>query len=528
MISYVLLAMMIAKRFNVRCISQGQRACTTYDTKTRKYTIVLPSISDEKLEPVLTGFAWHEIAHIRHTKFDCVMDLPYTVKALSNIFEDVRVERTIMQDYPGMKRELKAVEHFAFDDAAPIGDTLRDILQYLLLRVRGLSPAAMPAIQEAVAPFVAMLEPFVPRAAVTASTQDCVDLAQEVYELLKSVSQESQDSQDGDAQDGEGQAGEGQDSQDGDAQDSQDGDAQESQNGEGQDSQSGAKLLRADMAKAQLQENAEFDVGSIVAQKVNAAESEELRDDDGRYSHNAEIRCSDDVRNDANGRLAPMNPVNKQRAMAVASQMSAQLLSMVQAYAQGMETSQLKGRVNTRSLYRLAINDSRVFARRREKPLIDTHVTLLLDGSGSMEGRKAHEASLAGYAFRCALSQIRGVTTASWVFVNDVVYDMQRNDYIEGPSGLTPLGAAYNRLLQFIKPDKKNVIICITDGEIDDPQVLHAALLVAERLGVSTYGIGIATPPPAEIAERNKVTIKQVEDLPKELFKIAGGMLCAR
>ena len=460
-ISYTLLAAMIGRRFNVTCQTSGDAAYTARDNG--RYIINLPVISDESLQPVLTGYAYHEIAHVRHTQFDALDPLQdQMLRQLVNIFEDVRVERRIMKDYPGMLTELKAVEKYVFSDIVEEYDGCVGKLRYLLHRVRGLvAPSAVPPLVD--------LEDFVSRATATNSTQDCVALAQEAYQLIKEQEQDAQATK----------APKNSSSADGDD---------------------------VDVPVC--------DIGGLLEDKITHESSIYADVQASVFPENTD-KVSDE--------LAPMPPAYAHKARACASLMTNRLLALMQSYSMAQETSQLKGRVNTRALYKLAVNDSRVFARRIVKRTINAHVMVLLDGSGSMDGDKAAYASMAGYAFKLALQQIQGVTYEGYAFFNLAVIPMTYGrEFLHNPVGVTPLGAAYDSLLCKTKPDRKNIIICITDGQIDDPDRFASALQIADSLGnIVTYGIGIYTNPPAALPADRKITISNISELPGKLFNLA-------
>ena len=85
-------------------------------------TIYLPAlaqneeINDEQVR-VTRGFIDHEAGHVRHTNFDVVKRVNREARAagnklmpiLLNALEDVRLERRVMEEYPGAQKNFKSM-----------------------------------------------------------------------------------------------------------------------------------------------------------------------------------------------------------------------------------------------------------------------------------------------------------------------------------------------------------------------------------------------------------------------------------
>lgn len=97
------LARILSRQYNIEVVFQGQQACT--DGK----KIVLPYFKEitEELELDLNGYLDHEVGHVNFTTFPEIMHVINAYhKQLLNSVEDVRIERLMIQKYPGTKYHL--------------------------------------------------------------------------------------------------------------------------------------------------------------------------------------------------------------------------------------------------------------------------------------------------------------------------------------------------------------------------------------------------------------------------------------
>ncbi len=125
------------RKQDVNVVFKGDTACTD------GATVVLPSIdltgevSDETAS-VIRGYVDHEAGHVRHTDFDEVKKLGEEVrrtgnkllKSLANGLEDIWLERRVIDEYPGARRNLiatsDAVNKEFLDGIAENDPRLRD------------------------------------------------------------------------------------------------------------------------------------------------------------------------------------------------------------------------------------------------------------------------------------------------------------------------------------------------------------------------------------------------------------------
>lgn len=228
---------------------------------------------------------------------------------------------------------------------------------------------------------------------------------------------------------------------------------------------------------------------------------------------------------------------------------------------------QKKGKVHGPSLYRLNMNDDRVFRQKDEKRAVNACVQLAVDMSGSMSGERIHMAAMAAYTMAKALDTIKvpcivaGFTTGtmprgSWhnestsrpftrfesLFLPILKGWNRKADSLETRRNLghvmkgVPLlnnvdGESIRSLSRHFndrKEDRK-IMIVLSDGE---PHAvgrgfandLRKAVGDIEQTGIDLYGVGIQTTAPKRFYTKS-VVIHNLPDLGKELIRLIAGSL---
>lgn len=228
---------------------------------------------------------------------------------------------------------------------------------------------------------------------------------------------------------------------------------------------------------------------------------------------------------------------------------------------------QKKGKVHGPSLYRLNMNDDRVFRQKDEKRAVNACVQLAIDMSGSMSGERIHMAAMAAYTMAKALDAIKvpcivtGFTTGtmprgSWhnestsrpftrfesLFLPILKGWNRKADSLETRRNLghvmkgVPLlnnvdGESIRSLSRHFndrKEDRK-IMIVLSDGE---PHAvgrgfandLRKAVGDIEQTGIDLYGVGIQTTAPKRFYTKS-VVIHNLPDLGKELIRLIAGSL---
>jgi len=118
------------RKEDVQVVFQGEGAATNGSV------IFLPALNDgvevdDVHQAVMRGYVDHEAGHVRHTNFDVIgRSTSKLERALVNCLEDVRIERKVIDEYPGAERNLKAtteaVNHQFLETFKPDDERLKD------------------------------------------------------------------------------------------------------------------------------------------------------------------------------------------------------------------------------------------------------------------------------------------------------------------------------------------------------------------------------------------------------------------
>jgi nitric oxide reductase activation protein len=200
--AFPIVAAALGNKFGVKVSVGGQDAYTDGDR------INLPALDvddDSELRDVAWGYLAHEAAHVRFTDF---IDFRNAVtspirKSVVNILEDVRIEKSIQQAYPGTKRTTeKVVIHLIETNGFELVSNTDNphpaavLTQFLLFRLRHdvLGQTALNAYADSAE---ALLEATFPAGAVTrlfgllsevpslVYTRDCIRLADQILRMIQ-------------------------------------------------------------------------------------------------------------------------------------------------------------------------------------------------------------------------------------------------------------------------------------------------------------------------------------------------------
>ncbi len=200
-------------------------------------------------------------------------------------------------------------------------------------------------------------------------------------------------------------------------------------------------------------------------------------------------------------------------------------------------------RIATSQLWRLKqLGDTRVFKKRAGAIGVDAAISVLLDRSGSMQEHGFEQAVEVTQAFLLALQRINGVRTSLDVFpgtdsVSEEILEFGQNvgasrDRLAAiePDGGTPTGSAIAhrlRLLLAIRAEKRLMVV-ITDGKPDAPEVALAEAVIAQAgtVGVQVIGVGIGVALGHLFPAR--VSVNSVAELPDALAALFENELARR
>lgn len=515
-------------------------------------TIVVPNVPESFPKAVLWGFLGHECAHVRYTDFNAGWGRGMR-KSLVNILEDARIEREIVNEYPGLYGDLMAVVQYMVDEdhfGKPENGGASEALQYYCLyhlryRVLGQTPldnhfrlADEALKRELPRGAQTRLKALLRKVPVLASTQEAVSLADDILNMLeeeqekeqkKSEQQNSSGDSEDDSDDDAGADSSGDsddDSDDAGADSSGDSDDESDDDSDDMDADAAAKALRSIL---------DADDDDAIEDAVTSLRQSMEQSDDGAQGP---IEIPD-----------PSMPYQGQSAIGkqlladvrqTSNRVKAQLMGLVQASKRtSRQVKRVGRRVDHTKLHRLASGDSRLFSSRADKRSPNTAVHLLVDMSSSMSSSRQQGsqpyviANQAAMALGLALEGIPNVNPAISFFGGNSADDAIRiglkhgerfNSAIEArftvtPWGCTPMAEAvwYAGYELAQTREERKLLIVLSDGGPDCDQSTHDALKLFASGGVEMIGIGIMDNAISRFID-NSVVINDLGDLRQTLF----------
>lgn len=549
------------EKFGVKVVVSGT------DASTDGNTIIVPSVpEDYPNKDVVWGYLAHEAAHVRQTDFDVwnsVLPNQELRRTILNIFEDARIEKALMDQFPGVRSDLDATVTFLKDDGSfslvNSSDEPGRILQAKLLYwlranslqqpLDDLAEAAGQAMQSVFPKGVnTRLGVLLRKACSTSSTSECLDLADQVLQMLEEEAEKEepdngdsggcqdkggdQDQQNNPSPSGGGE-GSGNDDLSDDNQPDQSGAVS---NGIADDDQGSANGRTSTTDHSQS-------TGSQVISKVLNSGGGDLQPD---VFESLKQTLSEDAQIDGNDSYCtvPTAPsctgdINSgsellKKVQATTSKLRAQLLSIVQASRRNNSRTKRSGRkLDGKRLARIVTGDTRIFKERSDRKQANTAVHLLADLSSSMNGYQASVAREASLAIALALEGIPGVNPAVTYFCghgDDPVRSALRHGesarrqahrFIESSRGYTPMAEAiWHGAFELTKSrEARRILIVITDGDPDNDVACRKVLELCENSAIEAIGIGICHSRVAMLFD-NHIVINSVEDLGKTLFQL--------
>ncbi|RSE57661.1 VWA domain-containing protein [Alcaligenes faecalis] len=395
-------------------------------------SIVVPNVpADYPNMDVVWGYLTHEAAHVRLTDFD-VIPSSELHHHLTNTLEDCRIERWMIQEYPGTIHTLDAVANY-MAEKGQYGDPTSENLPsevlgaYCLywLQGYGVGQTVLQAkadragkVLSAMLPagVVLKLEVMLRHAVNLQSTQEASDLAASIISMLEEEQQKAQNSPSASLQDSQQgqqadqqQCGSGDDaSSEGHVQNqSSDSDSDQGQDGQ-QNTQSGSNAgdessdTRADGQSGQQangRASAQQGAGSAGQDKADALR-QILRANQDQLPEAAQSALKRELGDAAHAQGDMSYQTIRQAETLPASASGNDLLSSVKANSNRIR-QQLFGLVQAQNrsarqtvrtgkrfdhnrIARVVSGDSRVFVRSKQKRNPNTAVHLLVDSSSSM------------------------------------------------------------------------------------------------------------------------------------------------
>ena len=279
---------------------QGTKAGTT------GHSTVLPlgNMEDPEYLDMLEGMMDHENGHCKHTDFSVWHSIRNKlVQQLTNIFEDVRIEKLVAREYPGAKINLLklvqvAIKRGLFSQPSMEDDLVQLVQKYILYfgryqhlnqyHLRDYALEAQSCLRLALPNAFPKIEAIVAASESASSTADALHYAEEVLKVLRDEQQE-QEQQEQQNQEG----GEGSDSDENQEQDEQDQNQSSSSNNSQSDNND------QNNEKEQGDDNSETDDSSNDDQSGDQNDkSDENEDENEDESKDGQSGGSDDSNDD--------------------------------------------------------------------------------------------------------------------------------------------------------------------------------------------------------------------------------------
>lgn len=549
----------MGRKFGIDVTVGGSEASST------EKRVHLPgyNLEDPSYMDVAWGFLAHEAGHVRFTDFDEFRNAATSPirTHIVNILEDIRIEKSMQETYPGTKRTTeKVVEHlvqtgqFEVTGQNEKAHPAAVLSQFLLFRLRNdiLRQSALSSIADSAE---TLLENTFPIGAVTRlagllsdvtqlqETRDCVRLTDRILRMIEEEQEKAQQQSSDSEQDDQNQ-NQGEDSQQGSA--NGDDQSQDSQSGQG-----GVDSAGSNTDNAQNQNSEQL--AQTLASVLSAGEEDipkdvfEMAQDilggQSSSSYDADVHMPIALEPHKNAVIgnAMLNKVLNE-----SGKLRASLQGLVQANQNERPVNKTSGnRIDGRKLSRLAHGDPRVFERRSHKRKPNTAIHLLVDGSGSMakaisQGiRLIDVAAESAMGVALALEGLSGVNAAVTQFpvdddgnVASLLKHGQKvrpnvSAFAARPFGSTPLHTAlwYAAAAVLSTREARKAIMVMSDGRPDDIDATRAIIERCEATGIELIGVGICYDT-SHLFKRS-ICINDVSELRSELFRISRDLLLA-
>lgn len=214
------------------------------------------------------------------------------------------------------------------------------------------------------------------------------------------------------------------------------------------------------------------------------------------------------------------------------------LLAIVQVHKKIKKVSCRRGRINSRALHRVAVNNPDVFYRKEEISLPAAAVSVLVDLSGSMNGEREKMAQLALIALAEACSSIgvplelngfggKNSHAAGMVKIKPFGQSFQSalpalGGYVANGNGdWTPMGEGmFEAAISLSQQNTtRKVLFVLTDGSSSNHRYAVEVARLIEGSGMELFGVGIQTDAVKGIFSKYSV-VTSVNTLGEELLTL--------
>ncbi|MDD2310215.1 MAG: hypothetical protein PHH91_11590 [Desulfuromonadaceae bacterium] len=493
---------------------------------------------------LMTGLVFHEIGHKNYTKGGRPDGL---LGDMMNVIEDVRVDKETIKARPGTCFNLEAVTtHYvnkgSLEPANLAHALLGKVMAYgfgRVLKHKSILPLEIicnEMMDDAFGQeFIDDVDAIIKGIPKLRSTIDTTVMAQKLIDLLinppsqkkqqqQAVSQEVQQQ----SQNGKGNgSGKKQATKPDDPQLEQDDTKVSGSGGNGAGKGGGKRPTPEEIAEMLKNKTGYGDLSALIQSELDdIAESTPC-------SELAGIPMLPDI-----GRLkANYGKLDEVEAISAASRMRARMMGLLQSIKMQPKSFGLSGRklANGR-LVRMATGDPRIFRKKTEAKVVNTAVVVLLDLSGSMNGRY-EVANAAAFALHTTLFGLKGVVICSMEFSGkdkepdvNVLVDFGKkpksDNFNHHPFDGTPTDTAIwaGRVMLLQRPEPRKIMLILTDGCPDDSNETKAATRRTMQDGIEIAAIGIMANSVKHYWDNHKI-IETIQELPVAMFGIMEGLL---
>ena len=540
---------------------------------------------NSKQVTVLAVEPTHEAAHVRYTNFDLDYEGSALRRRLTNLLEDIRIEKAISQEYPGAVFSLAEVVKQLVAGGrlgAPkksdppvkvLSDSLLAILRFEVLGQTALEQEAVKAREVMKTCFskqlLDSLYGLLKQVPDLSSTREALTLADQIIALFQNLSNDNSESKDSgeegsdktenssEDQEASSQESEAQNQEDktdsasgGELEtDSEEGEGDNPENSSGSDNQETSNngdasdkaedsLFQKENLK-QILESTDQDWPDDLFETVAGELGSWSCDQSSGLSAITATPGQDEVVISDQDRQAAKDLLWKVKSKS--AQLAAQLTGLVQAKTLTRDRTGKRGiRIDGKRLHRMALDDGRLFKRRAESITVNATVHISLDISSSMASRMelAREAVL---ALVYALKQLNGVTVSASAYPGareDRVFPIMTGkestqtvaetlvalDSHDSTPMATGLWHAVHQICQVNA--ERRLILMITDGapDIDHQDAVVDLVSRCQQSGIDVVGLGINVPL-VEALFPKSLMIDQLGQLKTSLFKLTRNWL---
>lgn len=532
--SLPLLASVLGRQHGVQVTIGGTEAFTN------GRIVNLPALPLDVGSEVLAlcrGYLDHESGHLRYTNFSVLQaEYLYPVeKFIWNAIEDWRVEKALSDIYPGCQANLQWLARRIFvEEFKPVQDPQTALMSYILLTCRAWSVPEIEASRQIERQTVVQHYPqllgkldalLAQVHANCPDTRAAIDYARQIAELIEEHQEQTPDSKVAEGQ-RQGQDSETRESEDLGQGHSQSQTQAQEQEDSGQDG--------SDTPTPQQTEPIR-----ITEENLPKTFSEQLADRLGTVSaqtpEEQQIHLAIPVRQTP----APLPEDEQHKALAETTGLRYRLQGMLQATRMRDTSPSRHGRLCPSNLYRVFVDNPKIFRSNSPTPAVNTALHLLVDCSGSMVGKPIRHARQACFAIASALKAVPGVNLGVTTFpVQGETYSVtpvlehgrpfHRNFMFE-TTGSTPLTEALLWATQELckQPEPRKILILVTDGSPDNPVTCKQAIAEASCF-IEIYGLGIWDESIKKLLPDSSAIIYYLSDLSSALFNILQNTLISR